>query len=159
MIKYDFDKIIDRHNKGALKIDMPIINGEPEDVIALWIADMDFSVAPCIKKAIDDMNDYAVYGYTDFKDKYFEVVINWFKKHYDFDLKKEEIVRTPGVIFALAMAVRAFSKENDSILIFNPEYVAFREVTSLNNRKIIESNLVLDNNRYYIDYEDVEKKN
>ena len=110
------------------------------------------------KNALKDVVDYGVFGYTDFDTKYFDIIINWFKKRYNYELKKDEIVRTPGVIFALAMAVRAYSKENDSILIFNPEYVAFREVTDLNNRKIIESDLILENNKYYIDFDDVENK-
>ena len=158
MNRYDFNRVIDRHNRGARKIDYPLLCGEPKDAIQLWIADMDFDTAPCIKDALKDVVDYGVFGYTDFDTKYFDIVINWFKKRYNYELKKEDIVRTPGVIFALAMAVRAYSKENDSILIFNPEYVAFREVTDLNNRKIIESDLILENNKYYIDFDDVENK-
>ena len=154
----NFDKIIDRTNRGARKIDYPILCGEPKDTIQMWIADMDFETAPCIKDALKDLVDYGVFGYTDFDKKYFYSVCNWFKEHYNYDLNSDEIVRTPGVIFALAMVVKAFSEENDSVLIFNPEYVAFREVTALNNRHIVESNLKLENNRYYIDYEDLEKK-
>lgn len=154
----DFDKILDRRNKGARKIDYPLLCGEPKDTIQMWIADMDFETAPCVKDALKDLVDYGVFGYTDFDNKYFDIVISWFKKRYNYELKSEEIVRTPGVIFALAMAVKAFSKENDSVLIFNPEYVAFREVTVLNNRHIVESNLKLENNKYYIDFEDLEKK-
>ena len=115
MNKYDFDRIIDRHNRGARKIDYPLLCGEPKDAIQLWIADMDFDTAPCIKDALKDVVDYGVFGYTDFDTKYFDIVINWFKKRYNYELKKEDIVRTPGVIFALAMAVRAYSKENDSL--------------------------------------------
>ncbi len=154
----NFDKIIDRTNRGARKIDYPILCGEPKDTIQMWIADMDFETAPCIKDALKELVDYGVFGYTDFDNKYFDIVISWFKKRYNYELKSEEIVRTPGVIFALAMVVKAFSEENDSVLIFNPEYVAFREVTALNNRHIVESNLKLENNRYYIDFEDLEKK-
>lgn len=154
----NFDKIIDRTNRGARKIDYPLLCGEPKDTIQMWIADMDFETAPCVKDTLKDLIDYGVFGYTDFDKKYFDTVISWFKKRFDYELESEEIVRTPGVIFALAMAVKAFSKENDSVLIFNPEYVAFREVTVLNNRKVVESNLKLENNRYYIDFEDLEKK-
>ena len=154
----NFDKIIDRTNRGARKIDYPLLCGEPKDTIQMWIADMDFETAPCVKDALKDLVNYGVFGYTDFDNKYFDAVISWFKERYNYELKSEEIVRTPGVIFALAMAVKAFTNENDSVLIFNPEYVAFREVTVLNNRKVIESNLKLDNNRYYIDYEDLENK-
>ena len=154
----NFDKIIDRTNRGARKIDYPRMCGEPKDTIQMWIADMDFETAPCVKDSLKDLIEYGVFGYTDFDKKYFDTVISWFKNCYNYELKSEEIVRTPGVIFALAMAVKAFSKENDSVLIFNPEYVAFREVTVLNNRKVVESNLKLENNRYYIDFEDLEKK-
>ncbi len=154
----NFDKIIDRTNRGARKIDYPLLCGEPKDAIQMWIADMDFETAPCVKDALKDLVDYGVFGYTDFDNKYFDAVISWFKERYNYELKSEEIVRTPGVIFALAMVVKAFSNENDSVLIFNPEYVAFREVTVLNNRKVIESNLKLENNKYYIDFEDLEKK-
>lgn len=154
----NFDKIIDRSNRGARKIDYPISKGESIDTIQMWIADMDFETAHCVKDALKDLVEYGVFGYTDYNNKYFDSVINWFDKRYNFEIKSEEIVRTPGVIFALAMAVKAFSKENESVLIFNPEYVAFREVTDLNKRKIIESNLKLENNRYYIDFDDVDRK-
>ena len=154
----NFDKIIDRSNRGARKIDYPLSLGESIDIIQMWIADMDFETAPCVKGALKDLVEYGVFGYTDYNNKYFDSVIDWFDKRYNFEIKSEEVLRTPGVIFALAMAVRAFSKENESVLIFNPEYVAFREVTDLNKRKIIESNLKLENNRYYIDYDDVERK-
>lgn len=154
----DFNKLIDRTNRGARKVDYPLLCGEPKDTIQMWIADMDFETAPCVKDALKDLVDYGVFGYTDFDKKYFDTVISWFKKRYDYELKSEEIVRTPGVIFALAMAVKAFSEENESVLIFNPEYVAFREVTVLNNRKVVESNLKIENNKYYIDFEDLEKK-
>ncbi len=154
----NFDKIIDRSNRGARKIDYPLSLGESIDTIKMWIADMDFETAPCVKDALKDLIDYGVFGYTDFDNKYFDSVINWFHKRYSFEVKRDEIVRTPGVIFALAMAVKAFSSENESVLIFNPEYVAFREVTYLNARSVIESNLILENNKYYIDYDDVEKK-
>lgn len=154
----NFDKIIDRTNRGARKVDYPLLCGEPKDTIQMWIADMDFETAPCVKDALKDLVDYGVFGYTDFDKQYFDTVISWFKKRYDYELKSEEIVRTPGVIFALAMVVKAFSKENEGVLIFNPEYVAFREVTVLNNRKVVESNLKIENNKYYIDFEDLEKK-
>ena len=157
-VSINFDKIIDRTNRGARKIDYPLLCGEPKDTIQMWIADMDFETAPCVKNALNDLVDYGVFGYTDFEDKYFDSVTKWFRNRYNYDVKSEEIVRTPGVIFALAMAVRAFTKENESVLIFNPEYVAFREVTDLNNRKIVESNLKIENNRYYIDFDDLEKK-
>lgn len=154
----NFDKIIDRSNRGARKIDYPLSLGESIDTIKMWIADMDFETAPCVKDALKDLIDYGVFGYTDFDNKYFDSVINWFHKRYNFEVKRDEVVRTPGVIFALAMAVKAFSKKNESVLIFNPEYVAFKEVTYLNERNVIESNLKLENNKYYIDYDDVEKK-
>ena len=154
----DFNILIDRTNRGARKVDYPLLCGESKDTIQMWVADMDFETAPCVKDALKDLVDYGVFGYTDFDKQYFDVVISWFKKRYNYELKSEEIVRTPGVIFALAMAVKAFSKENESVLIFNPEYVAFREVTVLNNRKVVESNLKIENNKYYIDFEDLEKK-
>ena len=154
----DFNRLIDRTNRGARKVDYPLQCGEQKDTIQMWIADMDFETAPCVKDALKDLVDYGVFGYTDFDKKYFDAVILWFKKRYNYELKSEEIIRTPGVIFALAMVVKAFSKENEGVLIFNPEYVAFREETVLNNRKVVESNLKLENNKYYIDFEDLEKK-
>ena len=154
----DFDKLLDRSNRGALKVDVPLSNGEPKDVIPLWIADMDFETAPYIKEELKKLVDYGIYGYTDFKDKYDQLVVDWFKKKYNYIIKQEYIVRTPGVIFALAMAVRAYTKEGDNILVFNPSYVAFREVTILNKRNVVECNLKYENNKYYIDFEDFENK-
>ena len=89
MDKHDFDRIIDRHNRGARKIDYPLLCGEPKDAIQLWIADMDFDTAPCVKDALKDVVDYGVFGYTDFDTKYFDIVINWFTKRYNYELKKK----------------------------------------------------------------------
>lgn len=155
---YNFDEVIDRKGTGALKTDALIKNAEPSDVIPMWIADMDFRTADSIVEVIKKSAEYGVFGYTDFDIKYKNAVTEWFKNYYDFNFSIDDIVSTPGVVFALAMAVRAYTNENDNIIIFSPVYNPFREVIKFNGRNIIESNLIINNNRYEIDFADFENK-
>ena len=155
---YDFDKIIDRHGTNCLKFDFAKERGKNGDELSLWVADMDFEVAKPITDALQAQINHGIYGYTEVKSDYFEIVKNWFKDNFDWEIKKGSLVKTPGVVYAIAMAVKAFTKEGEAVIIQQPVYYPFSEMIIANNRKLVNSPLVLKDGRYEIDFEDFEKK-
>ena len=155
---YDFDKVIDRHGTNCLKFDFAKERGKNGDELSLWVADMDFQVAKPITDALQVQVNHGIYGYTEVKSDYFDIVKNWFKDNFDWEIKKGSLVKTPGVVYAIAMAVKAFTKEGEAVIIQQPVYYPFSEMIIANNRKLVNSPLVLKNGRYEIDFEDFEKK-
>ena len=155
---YDFDKVIDRHGTNCLKFDFAKERGKNGDELSLWVADMDFQVAKPITDALQAQVNHGIYGYTEVKSDYFEIVKNWFKDNFDWEIKKGSLVKTPGVVYAIAMAVKAFTKEGEAVIIQQPLYYPFSEMIIANNRKLVNSPLVLKGGRYEIDFEDFEKK-
>ena len=155
---YDFDKIIDRHGTNCLKFDFAKERGKNGDELSLWVADMDFEVAKPITDALQAQVNHGIYGYTEVKSDYFDIVKNWFKDNFGWDIKKGSLVKTPGVVYAIAMAVKAFTKEGEAVIIQQPVYYPFSEMIIANNRKLVNSPLVLKDGRYEIDFEDFEKK-
>ena len=155
----DFDQIINRKNTKSLKFDFAKRRGKPEDVLPLWVADMDFKTSSAILDAIQERVDHGIFGYTEIDDEYRQVVVDWFKNSHHMDIQANWIVPTPGVVYALAMAVRAFTNVGDGVLIQQPVYYPFSEVIADNDRKIVSNDLVLgEDGRYHIDFEDFENK-
>ena len=155
---YDFDKVIDRHGTNCLKFDFAKERGKNGDELSLWVADMDFQVAKPITDALQAQVNHGIYGYSEVKSDYFDIVKNWFKDNFDWEIKKGSLVKTPGVVYAIAMAVKAFTKGGEAVIIQQPVYYPFSEMIIANNRKLVNSPLVLKDGRYEIDFEDFEKK-
>ena len=155
----DFDKVIDRRNTRCLKYDFAKRRGMPEDVLPLWVADMDFATSSYIEDALIERAKHGIFGYSEVQTPYFEILENWLKKHHNWDVQEKWLIKTPGVVFALAMAVKAYTEIDEGILIQAPVYHPFYEVIRDNGRKIVENELYLgDDNRYHIDFEDFEDK-
>lgn len=155
----NFDEIIERRGTDCLRIDMAARRGYPTDVLSLWVADMDFKTSSYIEDALIERTRHGIFGYTEVGEVYFNAVAGWLKKRHDWDVKINWLIKTPGVVFALATAVKAFTKEGDAVLIQQPVYYPFSEVIEDNDRRIVSNDLVLgDDNRYHIDFEDFEKK-
>ena len=157
-MKYNFNEIIDRKGTDSLKYDFAVERGLPKDVLPLWVADMDFPVEDHIKEALIKAAEHAIFGYSDTKDDYFEVLSSWYERRFFWKVKKEWLVKTPGVVFAIAMAIQALTKENEAIIIQEPVYYPFSSTIRANNRKIVINNLVLKKDKYHIDFVDFEKK-
>ena len=155
---YDFDKVIDRHGTNCLKFDFAKERGKNGDELSLWVADMDFQVAKPITDALQAQVNHGIYGYTEVKSDYFDIVKNWFRDNFDWEIKKGSLVKTPGVVYAIAMAIKAYTKEGEAVIIQQPVYYPFSEMIIANNRKLVNSPLVLKDGRYEIDFEDFEKK-
>ncbi len=154
----NFDEEIDRHDTFSLKYDCNKRRNKPEDVFPIWVADMDFKCPEEILKDLRQKVDFGIFGYSEPNEEYFQSLHNWYFNNFNVNLKTDWVVMTPGIVFALAMAVKAFTKENDYILINNPVYYPFSEVIIDNNRNVISSDLVLNNSHYEIDFEDFENK-
>lgn len=157
-MRYDFDEFIDRKESDCLKYDFAAERGMPEEVLPLWVADMDFRTAPCITERMRKDIELGIFGYTDSKDAYFRAVADWYETYFDWKVEKRWLVKTPGVVFAIAVAIQALTKEGEGVILQQPVYYPFSAVIKDNNRKIVNSDLVLRDGRYEIDFEDFEAK-
>lgn len=157
-MKYNFDEIVDRTGTDCLKYDFAAERGMPADILPLWVADMDFKTAPCITQRMQKDIELGIFGYTDSKDDYFHALADWYETYFDWKIEKSWLVKTPGVVFAIATAVSAFTKEGEGVMLQQPVYYPFGGVIRDNNRKIVNSGLILKNGRYEIDFADFEKK-
>ncbi len=155
----NFDEIVDRRGTDCLKYDFAVKRGIPEDVLPLWVADMDFKTSSYVEDALIERARHGVFGYTESGERYFEAVAGWMKTHHNWDVKPQWLIKTPGVVFALAMAVKAYTNVGDAVLIQQPVYYPFSEVIEDNSRVIVSNDLYLgEDNRYHIDFEDFERK-
>lgn len=157
-MKYDFDTIVDRYNTGSVKYDTAERSGMPADVMPMWVADMDFRAPDEIVSRMRQLCDFGVYGYTMVTDSYFDAVRNWFSSRFDWEVERKWLVTTPGVVFALSAAVKAFTEPGEGVLIQRPVYYPFTEVVENNGRVVVNSSLRYDKGSYAIDYEDLEAK-
>lgn len=155
----DFDTIIDRKNTDCLKYDFAMRRGMPEDVLPLWVADMDFKTSSYVEDALAERARHGIFGYSESQTPYFEIVRDWMKRHHDWEVKEPWLIKTPGVVFALAMAVKAYTEPGDGVLIQSPVYYPFSEVIEDNGRRIVSNTLVLgEDHKYHIDFEDFERQ-
>lgn len=155
----DFDRIIDRKNTRCLKYDFAVKRGMPEDVLPLWVADMDFETSSYIEDALTERVKEGIFGYSDVQTPYFEIIRDWMIRHHDWEPQEKWLIKTPGVVFALAMAVKAYTDPGDKVLLQQPVYYPFSEVITDNGREVVSNDLVLtEDGTYKIDFADFEQK-
>lgn len=154
----DFDKITDRTGTNAIKYDLAEARNKPKDAISLWVADMDFPTAPCVQKAIAEKAAHGIFGYSRPDSRYYDALKKWFKERHCYEIQDEWVVNTPGVCFALAAAIRAFTVEGESVLVQKPVYYPFFNMIKNLGRKVVNSPLVLKNGHYEINFQDFEDK-
>lgn len=154
----DFDRVIDRRNTRSLKYDFARERGIPEENLPLWVADMDFRVSSYIQEALERLVSYGIFGYSEVKEHYFEPLRAWLENRHGWRTEREWLVKTPGVVFALAAAIRAFTKEGEGVIIQQPVYYPFANAVKNNHRKLVISNLLLGEKDYEMDYADFEEK-
>ena len=157
-MQYDFDTPIDRTHTWSIKHDFKKENGKADDILPLWVADMDFrspdSVVEALKKAVD----HGIFGYSRADESYFDAVAAWYQKRHHLTLQPEWMTCTPGIVFALSIAVRAFTQEGDAVLIQPPVYHPFSRAILRNKRTLVENPLVLKDGHYEMDLEELEQK-
>lgn len=155
----DFDTVIDRRDTNSLKYDFAKRRGMPDNLLPLWVADMDFKTSSYVLEALLRQTEHGIFGYSEVQEEYFEVLRAWMERHYNWSVEQRWLVKTPGIVYALAMAVRAFTKVGDGVLIQLPVYYPFREIIEVNDRRVISNTLVQDEKgRYHMDIADFENK-
>lgn len=155
---YNFDEPIDRHNTSCLKWDLATKKGHATDELPLWVADMDFRIPQPAIDALVARAQHGVFGYTVAGNEYHEAVANWFETHHGWRPKRQWAAMTPGVVFALGTAIRAFTQPGDAVLIQPPVYYPFRLMIEENNRTVANASLTYDGKRYTIDFDAFETK-
>ena len=157
-MKYDFDTVTDRTHTLAIKYDLAEKRNKPKDAISLWVADMDFPTATCIQKALAERALHGIFGYSRPDERYYSAVKKWFRERHSFEIRDEWIINTPGVVYAIAASIRAFTNEGDAVLIQKPVYYPFSNAIISNGRRLVNNPLVMKDGRYEIDFADFEKK-
>ena len=119
---YDFDKVIDRQNTGSIKADYAqckkIYKDMPRDFVPMWVADMDFSTAPAVTRAIKQRASHELYGYLSLDDEFFKSIIWWQKARHNVDMQQKDFIEFPGIVSALASCVNAFTNEGEGVIIY-----------------------------------------
>ncbi len=157
--RIDFDERIERKNTSCIKYDFAVQRGKPEGILPLWVADMDFKAPQPVLDALKARVEHGIFGYSEGKEEYFEAVKDWMKRRHGWTIERNWLVKTPGVVFALAMAVKAYTKPGDGVMIQQPVYYPFSEVIEDNGRKIVDNTLYLgEDGIYHMDLGDFEKK-
>ena len=157
-MEYNFNNVIDRHGTNSIKTDLAVARGKPADVLSLWVADMDFPTSPAILEALHKKIDHGIFGYSCLDESFHTALANWMKNEHNFTFDCRELVTTPGVVFGLASAIKAFTKEGESVLIQTPVYYPFKNMIEANNRRTVTSSLFEKDGKWQIDFEDFEKK-
>lgn len=150
---YDFDRVIDRYNTDSLKYDFATKRGKPADILPLWVADMDFQAPKEVIDVLVEKSQHGIYGYSEGRDDYDLVLQNWFKTRFNWSIENEWLVKTPGVVFAIATAVNAYTKVGEGVIIQEPVYYPFRETVEVNDRHLVVNELVYNNGKYTIDFD------
>lgn len=154
----DFDRIIDRRNTNSLKYDFTAENGKPEDVIPLWVADMDFAAPPQVIRRLTQVSQHGIFGYSEVKGEYFEALSDWYWNYFGWKVEPSWLVKTPGVVYAICTAIRSLTKEGDAVMVQQPVYYPFVESVRENGRRLINNPLVYREGKYQMDFEDMEQK-
>ncbi len=158
MSPYDFDKIIPRQNTDSVKYDARKQVFGREDVLPLWVADMDFETPEFIREAVIRRAHHPIYGYTLLSDAYFEAIIRWVKIRHRWDIQKDWISFSPGIVPAINFAVLSYTRKGDGVIVQPPVYFPFFEAIQTNGRRQINNPLRYVDGKYQMDFNDLEKK-
>ena len=155
----NFDHPVERRGTHSLKYDFAEERGRKKDILPLWVADMDFKTSSFVQEALIRQAEHGIYGYTESDQEYYDAVSSWMERRHGWKIDKEWITKTPGIVFALAMAVKAYTEPGDYVLIQDPVYYPFREVIESNDRKVAANILIRkEDGSYEIDFEDFERQ-
>lgn len=153
-MKYDFDKIVPRRGTNSVKWDV----AKEDGVIPMWVADMDFQAAPCIRQALKERMDHGVFGYTLVPNSYYESIISWFDRRHQWHIERDWILYTSGVVPAISAIIKALTEPGDKVLVQTPVYNCFFSSIRNNGCTTAENALVRKGNSYEIDFDDFEKQ-
>lgn len=153
-----FEKIHDRKNTRSVKWDLLKPVFQTDDVLPMWVADMDFQAPQAVNDALKARAEHGIYGYTIIDDDVKNSIVNWVTKRHDWKINHDWLSFSPGVVTSLHMAIQAFTEPNDKVLIQTPVYTPFYSVIEAHNREVVKNTLQKENNYYCIDFHDFEEK-
>jgi len=156
-MKYDFDRVIDRRNTYSIKYN-PAARGKPDDVLPMWVADMDFQAPSCVCDALIEEVRHGIFGYSEPDAAYFEAVRKWFEQRFAWKVQPEWLTVTQGVVSAIYAAVQALTRPGDGIVIQQPVYYPFESAVTRLGRRLSVNGLVFAGGRYHLDFDDFEWK-
>jgi len=157
-MKYNFDEVIHRENTDCIKYDYRKQYFGSEDLIPMWGADMDFRTPDFIMEAIRKRAGHEILGYSSRGEGFFDAIIGWYWRRYEWEIQKDWIVTTPGVVPALHFAIRALTAPGEKILIQPPVYHPFFSIIKGNERLVVLNQLLFKNGRYQMDINDLKEK-
>jgi cystathionine beta-lyase len=157
-LNYNFDKVVQRKNTNCLKWDCTKDIFGTEDILPLWVADMDFEIPKEIVESIKKRADHAVLGYSRPSEAYFSSIIKWLEKRHNFKIHKDYIVPAAGVVPSIVFSLLAFTKQKNKVLVQSPVYYPFFSTIKNNERELVNCPLKLENNTYIMDFENIEKQ-
>ena len=153
-MKYDFDEIISRRNSNSYKWDAVMEEG----VLPMWVADMDFRTAPAVVEVLRKRMDHGIFGYTKVPPVYYDAIINWFTRRHGWQIDRDWIIYTSGVVPALSAIIKALTVPGDRVLVQTPVYNCFFSSIRNNGCEIVANPLVYTNGTYRIDFDDLARK-
>ena len=153
-MKYDFDEIISRRNSNSYKWDAVMEEG----VLPMWVADMDFRTAPAVVEVLRKRMDHGIFGYTKVPPIYYDAIINWFTRRHGWQIDRDWIIYTSGVVPALSAIIKALTVPGDRVLVQTPVYNCFFSSIRNNGCEIVANPLVYTNGTYRIDFDDLARK-
>lgn len=152
-MKYNFDEIIDRRGTESVKWDAVSERWGRNDLLPMWVADMDFRTPSFVMNALRKRLEHEVLGYTFACEEWYTSIINWLQNRHGWKVKREELTFMPGIVRGLAFAIQCFTEKNDKVMVMPPVYHPFFLVTEKNKREVVYSPLVLRDGQYYIDFD------
>ena len=155
---YNFDEIIPRQNTSCVKYDLLEQYFGSKNLLPLWVADMDFRTPDFVVRAVKKRAAHEIYGYSFRTASYDEAVVNWFRRRHSWEIKKEWMAFSPGVVPAMNMIVLGFTEPGDEIIVQSPVYFPFFSAVENNNRKLVHNQLLYKNGRYFFDFENLKSK-
>jgi len=153
-MKYNFDEVIPRRNSHSYKWD----TAENEEIIPMWVADMDFRTAQPIIDALNKRVQHGIFGYTKVPSIYFDAVTSWFSRRHNFQFSKEWLLFTTGVVPALSAVIKALTQAGDQVIVQGPVYNCFFSSIRNNDCQVVSNDLVCQDGEYHIDFDDLEEK-
>jgi len=157
-MQFDFDQPVVRENTDSVKYDLREKIFGKEDVIPMWVADMDFRVPPAVSQAIKDRAAHEIYGYSIRPESFYDSAISWMERRHGWRVSRQWLTFTPGIVPGVNLAIMAMTAPGDKIMIQPPVYFPFFDAIKKNNRQLVENRLMLKNGRYYVDLEDFERQ-
>ncbi|WP_165020771.1 MalY/PatB family protein [Dysgonomonas sp. ZJ279] len=157
MPKHNFDEIIDRRGTGAIKTDVLKERYGREDLISLWVADMDFLSPPAVQEAIIERAQHAIFGYTHPKQSYYDAIINWVERNHDWKIEQEWLSYIPGIVKGIAFVIDCFIARDQKVIIQPPVYHPFRIIPTMHHRTVVDNQLILEAGQYKMDLKGLQK--